>query len=286
MTIPPAYAHRLHNWFLDLQNRICTVLEALEIESNGLDIYNPYTQEKFTERNWDFKQDGGGKMRILQNGRIFEKAGVNVSCVSGEFSEDFAHHIPGAEEDPKFWACGLSLVIHPRNPFVPIIHMNTRHIVTKRSWFGGGIDLTPCIPQTEDTEYFHQTLQACCDKFNRNYYPKFKTWCDEYFYLPHRSETRGVGGIFYDYLNSDNFEADHAFNQNVGESFLTSYPEIVRRNMEKPWSEEEIAKQMHKRGRYVEFNLIYDRGTQFGLKTGGNTEAILMSLPPTAKWAA
>ena len=164
--------------------------------------------------------------------------------------------------------------------------MNTRHIVTKRSWFGGGIDLTPCIPQAEDTEYFHQTLQACCDKFNRNYYPKFKTWCDEYFYLPHRSETRGVGGIFYDYLNSDNFEADHAFNQNVGESFLTSYPEIVRRNMKKPWSEEEIAKQMHKRGRYVEFNLIYDRGTQFGLKTGGNTEAILMSLPPTAKWAA
>lgn len=286
MTIPPIYSHRLHNWFLDLQKRIRQELEVIEQESNNLDIYHPYTPGQFAERSWDFKQNGGGRMFILQDGRVFEKAGVNVSCVWGEFDKEFAAQIPGAEEDPSFWACGLSLVIHPRNPYVPIIHMNTRHIVTKRSWFGGGIDLTPCILNNEDTEFFHKVLQECCDKFNRNYYPKFKAWCDEYFFLPHRSETRGVGGIFYDYHNSGNFEADHAFNQNVGEAFLNSYPEIVRKNMQKPWGEDEISKQMHKRGRYVEFNLIYDRGTQFGLKTGGNTDAILMSLPPTAKWAA
>jgi coproporphyrinogen III oxidase len=285
MNIPPIYAKRLHNWFSDLQNRICQELEVIEQESIDLDIYTPYTPGKFSKREWDFQQNGGGKMHVLQEGRVFEKAGVNVSCVWGEFTEEFAKQIPGASENPQFWACGLSLVIHPRNPFVPIVHMNTRHIITTKSWFGGGIDLTPCIPQESDTNFFHKALQNCCDKFNRNYYPKFKTWCDEYFFLPHRNETRGVGGIFYDYHNTGDFEADHVFNQNVGETFLNSYPEIVRRNMAKPWGEAEIAIQMHKRGRYVEFNLIYDRGTSFGLKTGGNTEAILMSLPPTAKWA-
>ncbi len=225
-------------------------------------------------------------MRILQNGRVFEKAGVNVSCVWGEFAKEFAAQIPGAEEDPRFWACGLSLVVHPRNPYVPIVHMNTRHIVTTKAWFGGGTDLTPCIAIDADTQIFHQALQACCDKFNPAYYPKFKTWCDEYFYIPHRREARGVGGIFYDNHNTGDFEADCAFNQAVGEVFLSIYPKIVHRNLEKSWGDGETVKQMHKRGRYVEFNLIYDRGTQFGLKTGGNPEAILMSLPPTASWAA
>ena len=286
MTIPPIYAERLHSWFLDLQNRICHSLEAIEQESLSLNIYQPWQPGQFTSRSWDFQQHGGGQIRILQNGRVFEKAGVNVSCIWGEFSKEFAAQIPGAAEDPRFWACGLSLIIHPRNPYVPIVHMNTRHIVTTKSWFGGGTDLTPCIPIDDDTQFFHQALQSCCDEFNPEYYPKFKNWCDEYFYIPHRFEARGVGGIFYDNHNTGNFEADHAFNQAVGETFLNTYPQLVRRNMTKPWDDAETITLMQKRGRYVEFNLIYDRGTQFGLKTGGNAEAILMSLPPTASWAA
>ena len=286
MTTPPPYANELHSWYLNLQNQICLAIEAIEQDSLPIEIYNTWQPRQFEKRTWDYSQSGGGQMRILQNGRVFEKAGVNVSCVWGEFSKEFASQIPGAEEDPRFWACGISLVIHPRNPYVPIVHMNTRHIVTTKSWFGGGTDLTPSIPFEEDTHGFHQALKECCDCHDLNYYAKFKPWCDEYFYLPHRGEARGVGGIFYDYHNTGNFEADNRFNQDVGKTFLEIYPSIVRRRMETLWGDSEMKKLLHKRGRYVEFNLIHDRGTLFGLKTGGNTEAILMSLPPTASWTA
>ncbi len=286
MTIPPPYAEDLHNWYLDLQNRICQSLEAIEQESLALDIYNAWEPQQFEKRPWDFAQSGGGRMSILQKGRVFEKAGVNVSCVWGEFAKEFSAQIPGAADDPRFWACGISLVIHPRNPHVPIVHMNTRHIITTKSWFGGGADLTPCIPFEEDTQTFHRAFKECCDGHDASYYDKFKTWCDEYFYLPHRKEARGIGGIFYDYHNTNNFDADTAFNNNVGQTFLETYPLIVRRRMAQMWGDAELQTLQHKRGRYVEFNLIHDRGTKFGLQTGGNTEAILMSLPPTASWAA
>ena len=286
MSIPPLYAEQLHNWYSSLQNQICQSLEAIEQESTTLDIYNAWQPQQFEKRPWNYAQSGGGQMGILQNGRVFEKAGVNVSCVWGEFAPEFAAQIPGASDDTRFWACGISLVIHPRNPYVPIVHMNTRHIVTTKSWFGGGADLTPCIPFEEDTQTFHQAFKECCNDFDPTYYPKFKTWCDEYFTLTHRKEPRGVGGIFYDYHNTDNFDTDEAFNKSVGETFLKTYPLIVRRRMATLWGKDEVQKLQHKRGRYVEFNLIHDRGTQFGLKTGGNTEAILMSLPPTASWAA
>lgn len=284
--IPPIYAEEIHQWYLNLQSQICQSLENIEQESLAFDIYNTWEPQQFEKRAWDFAQSGGGQMRILQNGRVFEKGGVNVSCVWGEFSPEFADQIPGAANDPRFWACGISLVIHPRNPYVPIVHMNTRHIVTTKSWFGGGADLTPCLPFEEDTQTFHQAFKECCDNFDPTYYLKFKTWCDEYFYLSHRKEMRGIGGIFYDYHNTSNFEVDNAFNQSVGKAFLNVYPLIVKRRMGQAWGSAEIQKLQHKRGRYVEFNLIHDRGTQFGLKTGGNTDAILMSLPPTASWAA
>ncbi len=284
--IPPIYAEQIHKQYLDLQTQICQSLEAIEQESLVLDIYNTWQPQQFEQRPWDYTQSGGGQMRILQLGRVFEKAGVNVSCVWGEFAKEFAAQIPGAVDDPRFWACGISLVIHPRNPYVPIVHMNTRHIVTTKSWFGGGADLTPCIPFEEDTQSFHQAFKECCDNFDPTYHLKFKTWCDEYFYLPHRKEMRGIGGIFYDYHNTEDFDTDNAFNKSVGETFLKAYPIIVKRRMAKAWGDAEIQKLQHKRGRYVEFNLIHDRGTHFGLKTGGNTDAILMSLPPTASWAA
>lgn len=286
MTIPPLYANELHSWYLNLQSQICHALEAIEQESLSLDIYNTWQPQQFEKRSWDYSQSGGGQMRILQNGRVFEKAGVNVSCVWGEFSQEFASQIPGAEEDPRFWASGISLVIHPRNPYVPIVHMNTRHIITTKSWFGGGADLTPSIPFEEDTQTFHQAFSECCNRHDSNYYNKFKTWCDEYFYLPHRGEMRGVGGIFYDYHNTGNFDADNKFNRDVGKTFLEIYPLIVKRRMKTTWSDADLKKLLHKRGRYVEFNLIHDRGTHFGLKTGGNIDAILMSLPPTASWTA
>lgn len=286
MTIPPSYANELHSWYLDLQHRICQALEAIEQESLAFGIYNTWQPQQFEKREWDYCQSGGGQMRILQNGRVFEKAGVNVSCVWGEFSKEFASEIPGAEEDPRFWASGISLVIHPRNPYVPIVHMNTRHIITTKSWFGGGADLTPSIPFEEDTKAFHQAFKKCCDKHDAGYYDRFKKWCDEYFYLKHRKEMRGIGGIFYDYHKTGNFEVDNKFNKDVGNTLLEVYPMIVKRRMAMAWGEDEVKKLQHKRSRYVEFNLIYDRGTHFGLKTDGNIEAILMSLPPTASWAA
>lgn len=270
---------RLSAWFYELQSQILQGLESLEATFGKGDT--------FTRKTWkrsDTHDEGGGTMAIIEDGDVFERGGVNVSTVYGEFSPEFRKEIPGAEEDPRFWASGLSLVIHPRNPFVPIIHMNTRHIITSRTWFGGGIDLTPAIPFDDDTAYFHQQMKDTCDRHQSNYYPDFKKWCDEYFYLTHRQEPRGIGGIFYDYLNSGNFEADFAFTQDVGKSFVPTYTEIVTRHAAQPWTDAEKMIQLKKRGRYVEFNLLYDRGTRFGLKTNGNVEAILMSLPPMAHW--
>lgn len=280
----PRYSKDIHEWYRSLQNRICNVLEKIEEESINLNIYSSWQNKKFEKKSWEHHQNGGGEMCIFKNGKVFEKAGVNVSCIWGEFSKEFAAQIPGAEDNPKFWACGISLVVHPRNPFVPITHFNTRHIVTQKSWFGGGGDLTPTFIFDEDTKHFHNSFKNACDQFNATYYEKFSKWCDEYFYIPHRNERRGVGGIFYDYINTNNFENDYAFNQEVGNAFLNAYPDIVRKRMHQPWNDEDMQKLLLKRGRYIEFNLVYDRGTKFGFQTGGNTEAILMSLPPIATW--
>jgi len=282
------HKQRAEEWFTRLRDDLCKALETIEQDVEGPNGSSEREAGHFHRQSWqrpgeDGRHGGGGVMSILR-GRVFEKAGVNVSTVEGEFSEEFRKNIPGADEDPRFWASGISVVIHPLSPLVPAAHMNTRLIVTTRGWFGGGGDLTPVFPDDEETALFHRAYKDACDRHDENYYPEFKKKCDAYFFLPHRNEPRGVGGIFYDNLNSGDWERDFAFTQDVGRAFLGMYPSLVRRVMDLPWTKAQKAAQLVKRGRYVEFNLLYDRGTLFGLKTGGNTEAILMSMPPEVVW--
>ena len=268
------------NWFETLRDQICSSFEKLEQNYEG--PKQSMLPGKFRRKKWHREGGGGGEMSIME-GRLFEKVGVNISTVMGELSPEFSKQIPGAEDNPKFWASGISLVAHMWSPHVPAVHMNTRHIATTRSWFGGGADLTPMVINTEDKELFHKAFQSACNKHDDTYYARFKEWCDDYFYLKHRNEPRGVGGIFYDQL-ANNFEADFNFTKEVGSTFNSVYPTIVKRHMNKTWTKKERQAQLVKRGRYVEFNLLYDRGTLFGLQTGGNVEAILMSLPPSVSW--
>ncbi len=269
------------DWFTALRDQICAAFESIETDYTGHLQCRP--PGKFDFKKWDRHGGGGGTMGVMR-GRVFEKVGVNISVVKGTFSPEFAAKIPGADENPDFWAAGISLVAHMQSPLVPAVHMNTRHIVTSKSWFGGGADLTPMYPNDSDTQNFHAAFKKACDKYDPEYYPKYKKWCEDYFYLKHRKEARGIGGIFYDYHNTKNWENDFSFTQDVGKTFLEVYPKIVREHMNKSWTPEQREHQLIRRGRYVEFNLLYDRGTEFGLKTDGNVEAILMSMPPEVKW--
>ena len=275
-------------WFESLRDRICAEFEAIEREagSDAAFDYLSWWRESEGQATGPIEQGGGGGgTRGVMKGKVFEKVGVNVSTVGGAFSPEFAKTIHGAgTENPGFFATGISLVAHMANPHVPAVHMNTRMLVTTRRWFGGGADLNPPIPYTEDTADFHAAFQRACDAHDPEYYPRFKKWADDYFYIPHRQVHRGVGGIFYDHLEGA-FDANFAFTRAVGEAFLDAFPRIVRRRMGLPWTPAEEADLLEWRGRYVEFNLVHDRGTLFGLKTGGNIDAILMSLPPRVTWS-
>ena len=272
-------------WFASLRDRLVAAFEAIEDDAC---VLTDRPAGRFALTPWTRAPlEGGGTMGLM-NGRVFEKVGVNVSVVAGEFTPEMRATMPGADADPRFWASGISVVAHPQSPLVPAAHMNTRLLVTTTGWFGGGGDITPMRPESaeaqQDAATFHAAFKAACDRHDPGYYPEFKAWCDRYFFLPHRNEPRGLGGIFYDHLARRGVAEDFAFTQDVGRAFLEAYPAIVRRRMAKPWTEADRDHQLVRRGRYVEFNLLYDRGTLFGLKTGGNVDAILMSMPPAVGW--
>jgi coproporphyrinogen III oxidase len=278
----PDRCRRAQAWFAQLRDRLCSAFEAIEDEFADGNA-ECHSRDRFEYSEWQRPGGGGGTISVMR-GRVFEKVGVNISTVSGEFSPEFRNDIPGASEDPRFWASGISVVAHMCSPLVPAAHMNTRYIVTSKSWVGGGADLTPIYRDAAAAKEFHAGLAAACAAYDADCYSRFKSWCDEYFFLKHRNEPRGLGGIFFDYLDSGDWERDFGFLRSIGEAFLTVFPAIVRPRMQLAWTAEQRQYQLVRRGRYVEFNLLYDRGTVFGLKTGGNPEAILMSLPPLVAW--
>lgn len=287
-----AFSAQATAWFASLQQKIMASFETIEAEAQGPFFPEATAPGKAEFKRWervnhDGTPGGGGTMGMMR-GRVFEKAGVHVSSVHGSFAPEFAQQIPGADKDPRFIATGISLIAHPWNPHAPTVHMNTRFVVTSKAWFGGGADLTPLLgrrrnQEDADSHAFHTAMHAACNAHARDY-THYKSWCDEYFHLKHRNEPRGIGGIFYDYVDSGDRNADFAFTREVGEAFLEIYPKILRANLATPWSDADRIEQQVQRGRYVEFNLLYDRGTIFGLKTGGNVDSILSSMPPSVRW--
>lgn len=269
----------VENWFKNLRDLICKEYEQIEYLKSNKKIY-------FRKKKWKVNTEskGGGTFSILKNGVVFEKVGVNISTVYGSFSKEYRNKIPGASKNPKFWASGISIVAHMQNPKIPAFHFNTRFIVTTKSWFGGGMDMTPAIKNEKQKKYFHKIIKRMCDLNNKSYYPIHKKNCDKYFFLPHRNEPRGDGGIFFDYFNNNNWDKDFKYIKDVGITFMKLSNSIIKKNINLKWNKKDKEKQLLKRGRYIEFNLLYDRGTKFGLNTNGNIEAIFMSLPPLAKW--